>query len=54
MADEEMTTTNIRVADVERLEKIKEHPRVPNAEVITRLIDFYNRYRGVVEMEGKK
>jgi len=41
MADDELTTTLIRKKDVERIEKIKEHPRVPNAEVITRLLDSY-------------
>ena len=51
MAEDDLTTTLIRKKDVERLEKIKEHPRVPNAEVIARLIDFFERYSGVVERE---
>ena len=46
--ENEMTTIQISVKNIERLEKLKEHPRVPNEEIVSRLLDFWIRYKDVV------
>ena len=46
---DEMTTTSIKRNDLLRLENLKEHPNVPNWEIIKRLLDLWNRYKDVVE-----
>jgi len=47
--EEEMTTMQISKRNLEKIEKLKEHPRVPNDEMLGRFIDFYNRYKDVVD-----
>jgi len=47
--EEEMTTMQISKKNLDKLEKIKEHPRVPNDEIVGRLIDFWERYKGIVD-----
>ena len=41
--EEDMTTIWIKKSDVEKIEQIKIHPRVPNSEIISTLIDFWNK-----------
>jgi hypothetical protein len=47
--EEETTTMKISRSLLDKLEKIKEHPRVPNEEIVERLINFYNKYKSVIE-----
>ena len=49
--NEENETTTIEVSrkNLEKIKDLKEHQRIPNDEVVTRLLDFYTRYKGVVE-----
>jgi len=46
---EEMTTVAISVKNLESIQKLKEHERVPNDEIIDRLLLFWNRYKDVVK-----
>jgi hypothetical protein len=45
----EITTITISPKTRERLEKLKEHPRVANEEILVRLLDFWERYGGLVK-----
>ena len=47
----EDTTVRMFKTTLDQLESLKEHPRISNNEMIGRLIEFYIRYRGVVEKE---
>ena len=46
---EEMTTLQISKKNLEKIETLKEHPRIPNDEIISRLLDFWARYEKVVK-----
>ena len=48
MEENDTTTMKISRGLLDKLEKIKEHPRVPNEEIVERMINFYNKYKGVV------
>lgn len=53
MTENELTTMQISKENLEKVEKLKEHPRIPNDEILRRLLEFWLHYKGVIEREKK-
>ena len=49
MDENEMTTIAIKKNDLVRLKSIKAHPNISDHETFGKLLDFWNRYKGVVD-----
>jgi hypothetical protein len=49
--DEEMTTISVSKKTLERIEKMKEHPRVPNEEILLRLVDFWVMHKDILDQK---
>lgn len=46
-----MTTIQISNNNRDKLDKLKVHEREPNDDVVKRLLDFWDRYKGVVDQK---
>ena len=51
--ENKLTTMQISRENLEKIGKLKEHPKIPNDEIVKRLLNFWDRYEGVVEDRKK-